>query len=536
MQQLIQLSCYAQENGPCEAFAGKGPWDENFPSWLNSGDNPIAMALFGSVSYVTAQAATVPGLANTSLDFVALGPTARHYERYVFLPNNWQVDSFLFNWAPAPSLQKELLELYRPVAHRFEAQANWIPRLEKAVDLAKGFYKKRRVTADAARPQTFEVSMFLSINFALELVRKQEVKRGFRYQAVLLCRPDVLIQVDLKLSEYQLDTSVFHTNGNGNTGDTLFLMASPAAERMACLPSLLASYPYYGSILAHSPQFLPAWMPDVTGRIFQDSDSPASKNFPFVGDSPVPFKQNKLIWPYRKQVHENIVCGSEYDRHQRQRCESWTAAHNYDYICRSLKRQAMRESPPPTFRNLTFMKDPMRTKSSATGVSPPPIGTLREACSKFGIPAHNPFATAADQLASNISDILFGPRKTTKKVSPEAQQKRSVRPREHPAALVPSLDINSTANAKWDTSNMTCECSMDNDNAGVMFAPWTNSGKNPVAMVLFGSVSLLAPQATQHDHKGHPSAPHEKNHHGHLETGFIALGPTARYVPGTYMS
>lgn len=66
------------------------------PSWTNIGSNPVAMAIFGSVSYATAQAHAVDGLKarGGDFEFVAVGPLARQYERNLILPNNGQVDTF----------------------------------------------------------------------------------------------------------------------------------------------------------------------------------------------------------------------------------------------------------------------------------------------------------------------------------------------------------------------------------------------------------------------------------------------------------
>ena len=66
----------------CEYETGKVAWDP-VPLWTNSGDNPIALALMGSISYRTTQAHLVSGLLSSgaSDEFVAIGPAARHYEK-----------------------------------------------------------------------------------------------------------------------------------------------------------------------------------------------------------------------------------------------------------------------------------------------------------------------------------------------------------------------------------------------------------------------------------------------------------------------
>jgi len=78
----------------CEfILKSKGPAFHTVPAWANSGQNPIAIAFFGSVSYRDKQAHEVNGLETSGGgdEFVCLGPTARHYERFLFQPNNFQV-------------------------------------------------------------------------------------------------------------------------------------------------------------------------------------------------------------------------------------------------------------------------------------------------------------------------------------------------------------------------------------------------------------------------------------------------------------
>jgi hypothetical protein len=106
---------------------------------MNTGKNRIAVAFVGSVSYRDKQAHNVDGLSASGSpnEFIALGPIARHYERYLFQPNNFQIDTFIFSWAPTVALQQELLRLYRPFKSRFERQSDWLPRFKEGVDTAE---------------------------------------------------------------------------------------------------------------------------------------------------------------------------------------------------------------------------------------------------------------------------------------------------------------------------------------------------------------------------------------------------------------
>ena len=127
-QSLVQANC----EEPDVLEKGWSP----VPPWANSGANPVAIAIMGSVSYARVQAHEVYGLQSKGGDFefVAVGPLARQYERKIVIPNNGQVDVFLFSWAPTVELQEELLRLYRPFASRFENQTHWLPRMERALE------------------------------------------------------------------------------------------------------------------------------------------------------------------------------------------------------------------------------------------------------------------------------------------------------------------------------------------------------------------------------------------------------------------
>ena len=141
------------------------------PPWTNTGANPIAIAIYGSVSYATVQAHSVDGLYSRGGDFefVAVGPLARQYERNLILPNNGQVDIFLFSWAPTVALQTELLRLYRPFASRFENQSHWIPHFEKASD----YVNKLSESGSSKRiceVKVFSLSQYMSIYLSLEMM------------------------------------------------------------------------------------------------------------------------------------------------------------------------------------------------------------------------------------------------------------------------------------------------------------------------------------------------------------------------------
>ena len=87
------------------------------PPWVNSGSNPIALVLFGSVGYTKHQARSMRGLPPQGLNAsLPIGPVSRSYDVNLLLPSRGAVDIFLFSWAPEEEQQNELLQLCKSAA------------------------------------------------------------------------------------------------------------------------------------------------------------------------------------------------------------------------------------------------------------------------------------------------------------------------------------------------------------------------------------------------------------------------------------
>ena len=166
-----QNQSYARCEEPDDFEKGWGP----VPPWTNSGANLNAIVIMGSVSYASAQAHEVSGLQSKGGDFefVAIGPLARQYERKIVIPNNGQVDLFLFSWAPTVELQEELLRLYRPFASRFENQTHWLPRMEKALEAVYAQTAKDANYGKAfnrCKVHIFSLSQYISAHLSLGMM------------------------------------------------------------------------------------------------------------------------------------------------------------------------------------------------------------------------------------------------------------------------------------------------------------------------------------------------------------------------------
>ena len=262
---------------------------------------------------------------------------------------------FVFNWAPTAALRAELLALYRPVAYRFEDNNAFVPHILRVL---KTFGSEKGAPST---PSEFYLSTWLSIFFAVDLMRNHEVQRGYRYLGVVVCRPDGLLHVPLIVSEYNLTETLFHNYGNQNTMDMLFIGSSEAIEKMGCIMRFFGSNKWYGSFGAHNPLFLPQIIPDITGLVFASgNDDFSSSKDPSLGHGGTRFhifpnktrskkELEKSVWPYRKTLcmDTNMCSFPSHDREERSRCSLWTPNDGFDQVCISITRTPMPSTPIP---------------------------------------------------------------------------------------------------------------------------------------------------------------------------------------------
>ena len=409
------------------------------PSWMNSGSNRIAVAFVGSVSYRDKQAHNVDGLAalGDPAEFIALGPVARHYERFLFQPNNFQIDVFLFSWAPTVALQHELIRLYRPFRSRFERQSDWLPRFERAVATAEANCRRDQRGLPKGSPPLHSISYYVSIYLALEMVHNQEVARGTRYDRVVIIRPDTEIHRTLSLVSYDVDNYVFHNSGNSNTADMIFIMSSKSAERFACVPRFLPSASYYHYFTAHDARFIPKLIPEITnttldtayGNAARRGRVASSMNEALENDAWLDFR---VMYPYRL-LHLPEWCGfPQYDWEQRNRCNDWIPEeHGHDQVCSSLLKTPTQFSNVTRYINLEKF---LVSKSNDAPVSQ----SLRTICEDLPAPSmdRGPRSGQSKADGRGVMEDIFGPLAAPFHSEPSAVEQDAAR---HDDALALSL-------------------------------------------------------------------------------------------------
>jgi hypothetical protein len=125
---------------------------------------------------------------------------------------NYDVDIFFQSWNY--DLKDELISLYKPVSHLFEDNTIYADEIENKCNRASDFGG---------------ISQALAIQKVLNLKEVYENDNNFKYDIVILFRPDVLIWTDMIFSKY--DTSYFYTDGHqNNEGDIHFVMNTEHAN------------------------------------------------------------------------------------------------------------------------------------------------------------------------------------------------------------------------------------------------------------------------------------------------------------------
>ena len=126
--------------------------------------------------------------------------------------SDFDVDIFFQSWSY--DIKNELVQLYNPVSCIFEDNSIYADEIEDKCQIASDFGG---------------ISQALAIQKVLTLKEEYENNNGFKYDIVILFRPDILIWTDMIFSNY--DLSYFYTDGHPeNQGDIHFVMNSEHAN------------------------------------------------------------------------------------------------------------------------------------------------------------------------------------------------------------------------------------------------------------------------------------------------------------------
>jgi hypothetical protein len=125
--------------------------------------------------------------------------------KYIVQPNH-HYDFFLQSWNP--ELEKELVQLYNPVASSFEDNTKY----------------NDEISAICVKEDDFGgISQALAIKKSIELKEAYEKEHKLTYDRVILYRYDVLLWKDINLETYDHEKIYVNAHGGGN-GDFHFIM------------------------------------------------------------------------------------------------------------------------------------------------------------------------------------------------------------------------------------------------------------------------------------------------------------------------
>jgi len=149
-------------------------------------------------------------------DYVDYKKCHRSILKHIIHPDH-QYNFFLQSWNP--DLEKELVQLYKPVASLFEDNRLYNDEISKLCEKEDDFGG---------------ISHALAMKKSIELKEQYEKKHKITYDLVILYRYDVLLWEDMRVGDY--DTEKIYVNAHENSnGDFHFIMNNKNAGQFKYL-------------------------------------------------------------------------------------------------------------------------------------------------------------------------------------------------------------------------------------------------------------------------------------------------------------
>jgi len=155
-------------------------------------------------------------LTNDTSLFVNITVVAKMIEKHIFWPNNNSFDVFIHSWNYG--LREWIIETFQPRAAVFSPFAYFEDSLGE-------------VGSKYGIPPA-EPSRFYSMRESLNLVKQAEFANGRPYERVVVFRPDVILFVDMNMTNHSA-MEVYNNCGNEGNADFHFVMNSTVAAIFA---------------------------------------------------------------------------------------------------------------------------------------------------------------------------------------------------------------------------------------------------------------------------------------------------------------
>lgn len=125
--------------------------------------------------------------------------------------NDYTFDFFCHCWNT--DLEKEIINLYKPLNHKFENNEIYREEIDKLSKVNPGSHNYSGI------------SQALTIKKSIELKEEYEIKNNIKYDLVILYRYDVLLWKNMDLNKYANLNEVIYVNAHPNEGgDFHFVM------------------------------------------------------------------------------------------------------------------------------------------------------------------------------------------------------------------------------------------------------------------------------------------------------------------------
>jgi hypothetical protein len=175
----------------------------------------VAFCLRGAVSRKLHKL-EYPGQILIEPNYIHVECTHKAIKKHIFDCNQeYEFDTFIHCWDKP--MEEKLLGLYNPKGYLFEDNSIYWEEIQ----------------AKIANPQQYsQGSQLLTMKKVLELKEKYEQDNNFKYDMVILFRPDVLLWKNMTLENYDVNNYMYVTRWDGDSqADFHFVMSSLHADQ-----------------------------------------------------------------------------------------------------------------------------------------------------------------------------------------------------------------------------------------------------------------------------------------------------------------
>lgn len=170
----------------------------------------VAFCLKGAVSKFDGGSPEANTLQPGEKGYINYLSTFNSIKKHIFETNvNYDIDTFIHCWNE--DLKEELIKLYKPKDYIFEANDEYIDEINMRIKMPGHFAY---------------ASQALSIKKVIQLKEKYERINKFKYDIVVIYRPDTILIKDMKFDYYNFDEGIYTSHFYDCIGEFHFLLSN----------------------------------------------------------------------------------------------------------------------------------------------------------------------------------------------------------------------------------------------------------------------------------------------------------------------